>query len=955
MRSRRSRSVLVLAVAGGMLAAGIAPSSAATKAPAKPSGVTVELDSKQVAVSWTAGRYAKKYTVKAVPSSGTVAAKKKGTRTCTTKTTTCTVTKLTNGRKYNISVVSKNGKLSSKAVTVKSVKPNVAASTVTITGYLATTGGPVANIKVVAIQPSGAMYESGLTGADGVFTVAAMPGVNADVRNTSLQMVDSRGGYLGPIIFNARGVTGLGNQTIDTAVLNVGRVTVADNHSWGKVAVTPRSLGSAKTSLSNGRPVGAGYAGYVPVAVGAKTRSAVAVLSGSHGLTIHYATMADCSALSGPGDLPGSACWDWISGVGGLAPCFGMSLPLGTNMDTWISDPAHSACAAAIMSMGGGGGDGGGGSADCSSVNPGADDDADGIPNAVDVDDNGDGVVDMADPNENNACTVEPTKGIRTELGTGTPLNYGDVVYNGRSKANFEKRVNKVLSTKDFGIGYYVYDTHFLPGAYMDADGVIPAVWVDCPGVGWCDPATSKALNFTNIEQSNAHPDAMQSPLPEQCSEGGMFAYYCNTAFDSLVGHPTASPSPATTGSSECANYSNGETTSYYMPCWKELTKPLQWGSLDTNCMGVDGAGPLYFNPDYDPASTYTALSGKTNFLWQTLCKESSGDGGTHERQVLGASLVPNLSAMGLGVSAAAYLSATDILTLSYLTSSDGSTTGSIATTLGAYPITVPMVKKITMLNSDTGDVAMPMDYVNGSSNPNAKLWGGNPQNGGEQRALILGPGDKLQIEFYRPQRPAFQGETSTTGYHDLHGLNYGLEIESGSYLYGCGESSSSTGGDMPDALSNYPTSDGANSDFAASTSSDGGAKALAPLKDTVAADSASEEPASSTITMTLDLSQCFVDRFQWLKDQSGYGDISLSDFEVGNSYNQDGTATNWMDDTWANDHNLVAPHGGRTCLPMSLTARGEARTGGTDSGRVDLCVQFKSGTFDGMTPTPLP
>ena len=573
---------------------------------------------------------------------------------------------------------------------------------------------------------------------------------------------------------------------------------------------------------------------------------------------------------------------------------------------------------------GSGGGSNGGGYVDpCSSVNPGSDPDTDGIPNALDVDDNGDLIIDAADPAANNGCSIEPMKGIWTAI--ESPLNYGLVNLSGEtySLEDFKTSINDYLSGPNFGIGYYVHNTRFFPDAYLSSAGEMPAVWVNCDGIVWCDPKTSRATLSTFSEQTNAV-DATG------CNPSGFFDFSCNRPFNA------SDYFGGTDGfaDSQCGYVADQSDRSHNVPCWSEIKVPLTFGSAtNSNCQSNT------FNPDFSLPSGWRFPSDASNFFWRQSCQMQVQSGQTMLRTVMGAGINPEINKIDPevldGALAQDILSPLNVLSLRYFNKSGG--VSSVATTIGAYPITGPLVSQIVQ-----GQTSTDIDYTSTGDGLEKPLGAGG-NGGGKPHAIVIQPGEKLTVTFYRPQRQAFPGEDATTGFHDVHGLSYGLEFNMKNMQIGCGASK----GNPDYGNAEFPSSyDAPSSDFTLNASLDSGANALAPLRDAVK-DSPTEQPASETLTITLDIAKCFQDRAELLKtmyNNTGYSFASGTDvlqaMELPEGAPTDGTATNWASATG------LPNNGDTTCITMNLNGRSEAKTGGTDSSLQQMCVQFAPGSL---------
>ena len=84
---------------------------------------------------------------------------------------------------------------------------------------------------------------------------------------------------------------------------------------------------------------------------------------------------------------------------------------------------------------------------------------------------------------------------------------------------------------------------------------------------------------------------------------------------------------------------------------------------------------------------------------------------------------------------------------------------------------------------------------------------------------------------------------------------------------------------------------------------------------------------------------QCILDRKDWLMGQG----IDVASMNLPEGSPVDGSATNWKSTTG------LPSNGEGNCIHLNLNARGEAKTGGTDSAAQGFCLQFAPGTFPGQ------
>jgi hypothetical protein len=115
--------------------------------------------------------------------------------------------------------------------------------------------------------------------------------------------------------------------------------------------------------------------------------------------------------------------------------------------------------------------------------------------------------------------------------------------------------------------------------------------------------------------------------------------------------------------------------------------------------------------------------------------------------------------------------------------------------------------------------------------------------------------------------------------------------------------------------------------------------------------------PGTNTLTFTVDLAQCIAERMDYLNSGNNLTDpadqLTVDDFVVAhNSYHGDGTPTSPLGDgsdlQGVSDKLGQINHDEYTCIRINLAARGEAKTGGTDSAIQEMCIQFATDAFVG-------
>ncbi len=886
MTASTGKRIHIAVIALALSLVGMAPAAAKESTPSAVGSLKVTAADSKVTATWTkpGGGGALSYTATLTPSG----------KKCTTSALTCAFTGLTNGTAYSVSVKAKNSK-GTGASAAKSAIPSGPMLTVTgaIASTLTTPSGGVCNavslssrdacgLKVVAILPSGRLFVSTTNGTDTSFKIVVKAPIAARA-NMTLHLIRANGSYLGPVVLASANSIAKTGMTVFANTADLGQVNLQTADAKTAYATTQHSPGAvligAGVRLVNGAPVGAGKAGFVPRA----TSPQLHIQSiRSLGVIRKFDGPQSCATFANNPDanvMP-TACWDDLSrGMTGFSANCPKANTAGKKKAQWSTvcrNWWNSQMGGGSSGGGGSGSGSGGGSQDpCASVAIGGDTDGDGIPDVIDVDDNGDLVVDTTDPTANNGCSLEPYKSIRTEMNTGTkPLNYGTVVQGVQTADSFNTAVNNFLGGYNFAISYYAYRPQSFPNAKL-VNGLMPAAWISCDGVVWCDPATSRAINGVNIEMNNFGNQANGNSNGQNPNN---FTYDNAANGDAFMGGDAS----WRTQSTLCSNGQQGPMA----PCWGAMTRPLRFETSSSSCDG--GGVTLPYVKDYLPSGVPDSVR---NFLWQTACHNSSQSG--QDRTVIGAGIIPLTNNLAVNtdsdpsnnVLAQDAISPSDVLNINYLDASGS--VNSVATTLGAYPITAPMITKFT-----TGG----QDYSTVDSGTHAMTNVGTNQN-----PVVVASDGSLSLTFLRPQRQSLPGEAGdTSGYRDLFGLNYGVQIEAGGAQFGCGAGQAATFN--PSAQNVHSVGTNQYSNFASftrrdSASNDNTSVYLAPLTDTASNFDPAATAGSQSLTFTVNLKQCLSERASWLTNTYWHGNVPSLD--------------QWR---------------------FNLVARGEDKTGGTDS-----------------------
>lgn len=134
---------------------------------------------------------------------------------------------------------------------------------------------------------------------------------------------------------------------------------------------------------------------------------------------------------------------------------------------------------------------------------PGMDLDCDGLPNVIDVDDNGNGSLDIVDQESNDSDNKENFTGsLSTYSGISAGMS-AKLNIHASDAATLTKQIKAALGANaasaiqgSFSIAIFLQESTISGAADVTPD----SVYIDCPGIKWCDIATSTALIQGNSE-----------------------------------------------------------------------------------------------------------------------------------------------------------------------------------------------------------------------------------------------------------------------------------------------------------------------------------------------------------------------------------------------------------------------------------------------------------------------
>jgi hypothetical protein len=143
--------------------------------------------------------------------------------------------------------------------------------------------------------------------------------------------------------------------------------------------------------------------------------------------------------------------------------------------------------------------------ADLNGTGAGQDLDCDSVPNAIDVDDNGNGSLDILDQSTNDienkdnytasiATYSDMRATMSSKLNTNAP---------GATLASLSSNISSLLSGSSTSGGSFSLAIFLGDWTLKEATGADPdSVYVECPGIKWCDAATGTAKVYGNSEMS---------------------------------------------------------------------------------------------------------------------------------------------------------------------------------------------------------------------------------------------------------------------------------------------------------------------------------------------------------------------------------------------------------------------------------------------------------------------
>jgi hypothetical protein len=142
---------------------------------------------------------------------------------------------------------------------------------------------------------------------------------------------------------------------------------------------------------------------------------------------------------------------------------------------------------------------------DLNGTGAGQDLDCDSVPNAIDVDDNGNGSLDILDQSTNDsddksnytasiATYSDMRASMSSKLNTNAP---------GATLASLTTNISKLLSGTDTSGGSFQLAVFLGDWTLKEAAGADPdSVYLECPGIKWCDAASGTAKIYGNSEMS---------------------------------------------------------------------------------------------------------------------------------------------------------------------------------------------------------------------------------------------------------------------------------------------------------------------------------------------------------------------------------------------------------------------------------------------------------------------
>lgn len=309
-----------------------------------------------------------------------------------------------------------------------------AASGVTVKGTASGAG------KALLMTSSGKAYKANVD-ASGSFSITGVPSSN--VKNSTLQFIDSTGKYLGPAVLKVTKIgkfykSILGLKAMAKGTLNVG--TLNNQSGWFKAAkTTAAGTAGVRAIDKTGKPKGAGLAGRVKLVT-----ASVATLS-----TLHKLAATTC-----PDGSPKDAN---LNGTG-----------LGQDLD------------------------------------------CDSVPNSIDVDDNGNGSLDILDQKTNDSTdTANYTASIATYSDMNAPMT-AKLNIHAADAATILTQVKGILgadASKNVGGSFQIAVFLGEQNLTKPLGGAPTEVWVECPGIKWCDASNGTAVIHANSEMQGNQSD----------------------------------------------------------------------------------------------------------------------------------------------------------------------------------------------------------------------------------------------------------------------------------------------------------------------------------------------------------------------------------------------------------------------------------------------------------------
>ena len=252
---------------------------------------------------------------------------------------------------------------------------------------------------------------------------------------------------------------------------------------------------------------------------------------------------------------------------------------------------------------------------------PGMDLDCDGLPNVIDVDDNGNGSLDIVDQASNDSDDKENFTGsLSTYSGISAGMS-AKLNIHASDAATLTKQVKTALGANaaaaiqgGFSIAIFLQESTISGAADVTPD----SVFIDCPGIKWCDIATSTAVIQGNSELNDFR----------NLIDGKPWKTFASTDFS--TGKPVASTTATANGMYRFGQGQNTIWAAFFSPNYDgddvfSVVRANDVVLIRSSKGGVESTLPVTISPFFVTTPYITAVTAAGGDAKNTAANVSAG------------------------------------------------------------------------------------------------------------------------------------------------------------------------------------------------------------------------------------------------------------------------------------------------------------------------------------------